>query len=353
MNENNSVKPINTGRQIEVDIAKTIALICMLFCHVGITFLSSDDKYYIIPDMVGAEWSAPVFMTCLGIGICYSKRNSMKEMIKKGFVLIIAGYVLNFLREIICVLILNQIGKNNEQFATVLDAQLSVDILQFAGWAYIFIAIIKHFGISNRMSLLISIGLTLLGEATYKDALGNSTGNHVLDLVLGNFYGTNYYTFFPFLHWIIYPCFGLVMGEIIMYCKDKKELYKKLLPISLMVILIARYIYYFEGAFVYYNTGSYYFTSVKTAVIGCFFPLFLFSIGYFVKDKIPKAGIHFIEKASKYMTAIYCISWILINWIHTAMTIGAITCGYGMIILLFIVISVASYCLANVLKLRI
>ena len=66
-------KKVNTGRQKELDIAKALAIIFMIFCHV-IVFASFSNisitlGFEMILNQTAAIIAAPVFMFCMGIGL--------------------------------------------------------------------------------------------------------------------------------------------------------------------------------------------------------------------------------------------------------------------------------------------
>ena len=42
-------------------------------------------------------------MMLLGVGIVYSKKNSAEELLKRGIILLIGGYIFNIFREGICI----------------------------------------------------------------------------------------------------------------------------------------------------------------------------------------------------------------------------------------------------------
>ena len=55
-----------------------------------------------------------------------------------------------------------------------------------------------------------------------------STGNMYLDAIFGLIWGTQGNTYFPILNWMIFPCFGVLFGELLQHCNDKERLYKNI-----------------------------------------------------------------------------------------------------------------------------
>ena len=94
-----SDKKVNTGRQKELDIAKALAIIFMIFCHVIIfasfSNLSISPGFEMILNQMVANIAAPVFMFCMGIGIVFSRHNQYNILIKRGVELLLLGYFVN------------------------------------------------------------------------------------------------------------------------------------------------------------------------------------------------------------------------------------------------------------------
>ena len=84
-------EPVNLGRQSELDIAKGIAVIFMVFCH-SLEILcyffdpeiSTDFAYGILDVVLGGSYSAPVFLFCMGISFCYSKKSSAENIARRA-----------------------------------------------------------------------------------------------------------------------------------------------------------------------------------------------------------------------------------------------------------------------------
>ena len=151
-----SDKKVNTGRQKELDIAKALAIIFMIFCHVIIfasfSNLSISPGFEMILNQMVANIAAPVFMFCMGIGIVFSRHNQYNILIKRGVELLLLGYFVNIGAQILPNVLDNMLNIPIPQF-TILSL-FKVDILIFAGIAFILIGILKRFNISNKKYFL-------------------------------------------------------------------------------------------------------------------------------------------------------------------------------------------------------
>ena len=84
-----SDEKINTGRQVELDIAKALSIIFMVFVHilmVAPAFNNTISPSYllIVGNILGRPCAAPVFMFCLGVGIIYSRRSQWIVILLRG-----------------------------------------------------------------------------------------------------------------------------------------------------------------------------------------------------------------------------------------------------------------------------
>ena len=154
-----------------------------------------------------------------------------------------------------------------------------VDILIFAGIAFILIGILKRFNISNKKMLILAIIFSIIGSfVCFVDF-----NNIFLNYFFGYFIGTILHqcTVFPLFNWFIFPVAGMVYGSYFIRVKDKSQFFK-LWPVFLIIPLI----------FILCN-----FTMLSKHVTGIyvaqwyFIPLFRTFIEYFYK------GIVFTESS--------------------------------------------------------
>ncbi|WP_151736866.1 acyltransferase family protein [Paenibacillus tengchongensis] len=306
---------INTGRQPELDLAKGCAILFMVWTHV-FDELSPDSQGILVTlvrNILGGPFAAPVFMICLGIGVSYSRNNSPKDLMKRGFSLLGIGLLLNIFRYVLPDLAKYAITHESTYLYHTFSL-FSVDILQFAGLAFLFLALLTKLKLNNLSLLIIGVVASLLGTVLR----GVSTGNYVGDQFIGFIWGTASRSYFPFLNWLIFPISGLVFGSLLKHCTDKKSFYLRIAPIcigltTIYLILTIRFGIMFSSA------GSYYFLGLLDAVFFMVLAVGFFGLNYAILQMLPAVSFQPLIRWSKNINAIYCIHWSLIGVIGILM----------------------------------
>lgn len=301
----------NTGRQDEIDLIKGFAIVFMVWDHVC-RELGADISSYMgmfIDMILGGPFAAPMFMFCMGIGICYSHNSSPELMADRGIRLLLMGYGLNVIRYTIPHLISSVLTGNSDYMGSWLPQLLEVDILQFAGLAFLGIALARKAKLSNWTLFGIAILLPILGSLLKN----HGTGMMVPDLLLGLFWKTQEHAYFTFFHWFAFPVVGMILGEYLLHCRDKGALYQKLTIVLLPVGVVAAILSYFMGVgFTSGFTEFYYMTPLNVFVMVC-----LAVIWVYVNDcwhrRLPKVKIVIFQSMSKNINRIYCIHWGIIG----------------------------------------
>ena len=178
---------VNTGRQREMDMAKGFAIIFMVWVHVFEELSpQSVGGLNTFVEVMGGPFAAPIFMICMGIGVEYSRRNTSAALLHRGISLLCIGLLLNVFRYFIPDLVKYALTKDNTWLSATFSL-FSVDILQFAGLAFLFLALVKKLQIKNIPLLCIGFTASMLGTVLR----GVSTGNYVVDQFLGFIWGTD------------------------------------------------------------------------------------------------------------------------------------------------------------------
>ena len=311
-----SDEKVNTGRQVELDIAKALSIIFMIFLHTLMVVKGFDHSLspaydYIFSNVLGRPCAAPVFMFCMGVGIVYSRRSLWNIMIKRGITLYILGLLVNifefFLPGFLCGTLF---GKWN---VFPMDGGLllfCVDILAFAGSAFILLGILKKFNISNKWLIVIAVVMSLIGTFSR----GTDFGSPILNLLFADFIGsTGGFGAFPLFVWFIFPVAGYIWAQYFIRAKDKGQFFR-----FWPIYIIVAFIYFFITSHV---LGSgvfsddvhlYYFMTTLDAIFCIIYAHGNIGFCYWLVKYLPDKIIKAFSILSSNINTIYIAQWCFI-----------------------------------------
>ena len=335
---------VNTGRQPELDMAKGLAIVFMIWTHVYEELAPQSEGIIVtlVRNILGGPFAAPVFMICLGIGICYSRNTSPAFLLRRGLGLLGMGLLLNLCRYVLPDLVLYGVLRNPKYLDDTF-ALFSVDILQFAGLAFIFLAAAKKLKLNNYHLAAIVVLASSLGMLLRNVSLGS----FVADQFAGLLWGTATRTYFPFLNWIIFPIAGMIIGSLLKQCKDKKTFYLYVTPLFMAIMLVYLGLTIKFG-FMFLSDGYYYFLSLFEALFFIVLAVMVFGWCYWILHLFPKVSFKPLMRWSKNINSMFCIHWTLIGFIGVAFTLLGKSSNLG--VLQVVLITVALLILSDVLS---
>ena len=194
-----SGEEINTGRQIELDIAKGFAILFMIWVHTAETFSAEAGLgYELVDNFLGGPFAAPVFMVCMGIGMRYGRKTAAKDFVKRGIGLLLTGLILNIFRYVLPMLTVYALS-GEKLYLNTFTFLFGVDILEFAGLAFLFFALAKKLKWKDSVLLIIAAAASVAGSLLK----WITTGNMYIDQFTGYIWGNDgAQTYFPFLNWV-------------------------------------------------------------------------------------------------------------------------------------------------------
>ena len=315
-----SDKKCNIGRQAEIDLVKFFAIPFMVCIHFyeqfsGYEFADKvpDTLFRNVIEFIGGPLAAPVFMFSMGIGMIYTRHDSPYDFIKRGGKLLFIGYLLNFFRQTLPQLIGLAMGIDSG--LDIIGGMLCVDILPFAGMAFLIVGVMKKLKMS---------AIQICETAFVMQAVGIwSTKFHIKPGVVQNLLGllvpTGKWTSFPLTLWLVYPSLGMVFGELLMKCADKKKWYRKLMICSIVffVAFTAGLVYAgYDIRNIYALCGDTYYHHSTLATLWIT-PIIILAIGscYYLNRKTENIGVgRFIRYCSVNLNTIYIIQWLIIAY---------------------------------------
>lgn len=318
---------VNTGRQREIDLLKAYSIIMMIITHCIDELFDYEGHIVsvVIDDILAQSVGAQGFMICMGIGVVYAGRGRdskalSKGQIKRGISLLVTGQLLNLIRYALPYFIA-YIKTGDALFRTSMFLVFSSDILQFAGLFFILIGLLYRLKFRSAHVFMLSIIMTIAGMLTCGRI---ATESYAFDQLLGLFIFTNTESYFPLFHWMIFPAFGMVYGDVLLHVNDKKKFYGRLLILTTIVFVIY---YYFglrgdQNVFTVFKTWqSFSYMSIYDAFMQLFCNTAVICICFFITEPLSKSAMRPIEFVSKNINRYYCVHSVLIYYAATMLEV--------------------------------
>lgn len=313
---------INTSRQWELDLARAFIIFCLALIHVTIECTTDEGLCsgipYLFDTVIGGPFSAPMYMFVMGVGMCYTRKNTPMEHFLRGVKIFAVGYVLNICRFLIPYSIGYWItGDYAKYIEPLLYKVLCNDILTFAGLAMMLMALFIKLKLPNLVMIAIATVMcafgTLLNGVDVVSPLGN--------IFLGYLIGTEdaaglVLSDFPILNWMMFPVCGYAFGTMLKHVQDKKLFY---LVFSLPAILIAM-VYFTLG--IYHEVGMfgegqncYYHMIFSDVLASLCLTVGMIGVYYFIWKVFPKKMFYIAWSISENITEVYFIHWVLVSFV--------------------------------------
>jgi len=320
--------PVNTGRQFALDYAKGLAIIYMVISHIIIHWsmgYRGTVAYNIGNSILGGPSTAPFFMICLGVGIVYSRRTSPSYLLKRGLMLLFGSYVLNLARAgIFTLLIGSTLGWSPEENGLDVDcaeesffAIMIVDILQFAGIAFLFFALALKLKLKNWMLVVLALAFQVISHFFEQYQADNRYVTALLGLFLptGPIDEEECLSCFPFMVWGIYPVVGYLFGQLLQRVTDLDRFYRWIFWPTLVLSFGYFTIMGTSGKMLPFSNAYYWHNLIEVFFYLCI-DFCILSAFHLYSRNLPQILYKPLTPLSVDMTRVYCVSWCLILWIR-------------------------------------
>ena len=339
----------NTERRHEFDYAKTLAIFFMVIIHVmeemsHVSFEALPAGFWENFIQFGAgPLAAPVFIFSMGIGIVYSRHQEPEQLFRRGVKLLLAALALNICRDVIPRLIVCMIS-GSAMDPEVLRYQLfNIDILHFAGLAFMLTALFKKLKVPVLALVPIGIIMQILGNELA--LVFAPTG--VAEILLSYIFDTGGdLACFPILTWYLSLAVGILAGTIIKKYSDKLNLVYSIGfwgGVSLLLGFLFACHYYevdirlfhalYEDAF--YGQTFFHFL-YNTLIIVIELSIIYLIIRRWNKD-LPS-----VTFCGNNLTTIYVVQWMIIGWMTSFQDYLNLDPGMEMSVVLGILIALVS-----------
>jgi uncharacterized membrane protein len=351
-------------RVYAIDLARGLAVFFMICIHVLITYGAPhvvNSTFGCLMEFLGSPTAAPVFMALMGTSFYYSRKTNMNAGIRRGLKIIFLGYVLNFFRGVLPVVIAKEFAPSMaagipEAVANCKDAFLQIDILHFAGLSLIVMAVIRAFKVNKYYLLFFALVIGAVSPMLWGIQCNIPVLDHFLDYLWGDKPTSeeciDNFVSFPFFPWFTYVLLGMFLGDTWTKSPDMHKAFKKA-GIAGILILLGSLVFLFCFSDFMYQLGDYYHSRMGIVAATCGIVLAWLWFCNFTIEKIRMNKVFEIFFYwSRNVNAIYIIQWILIMW-GADFILGFDKHSYFVSIMSIIVISAASHFISKLyLKIR-
>jgi hypothetical protein len=262
-----------------------------------------------------AEWhGAQIFMTVMGMSFALNKNQTLESAVKKAGLLMVFAYALNIFKFVIPhffgwlpvpLLELLQVDPGIHGYIRLLAVG---DILHFAAFSILVLGMIYQFRNYDRVAAWMAVAICFAAPWLWDASSDNGIANYGLQ-ILG---GQPPAVFFPLLSWLVYPLLGLCLGKMIQ--QERPWLgFDSFWIAGVALMLFATIFKYFLHDNV---LSSFYRTKPLDTLLHVGFTLIALSIWHWISLYVkPNALFKLFSYASRRITQIYIIQWILICWV--------------------------------------
>lgn len=344
-NDCNKYAGTKVKRNNTFDFARGTAVFFMIIVHVLMIYSSynvQDSLFGLTVDFLGGPPAAPVFMFSMGVFYMLSSKSSaLKSGILRGLKLLLLGTLLSYLRSDIFIFF-DSSAQSEFLSTNKLMSIWEVDILQFAGWAYILMSLIRHCFKKPFWWLIIAISIMISSPILW----GISSDIKAVSWIFNFLWGTADEVYFPIFGWLFYPLIGMVFGIYVKAFSDIESLFQSLLKPGLFLLLIGSIITATNFDF---HIGDYYRSGPGSMVWILGFVFVWLWVSHKTTGKIPQNRLlNILTFWGKNTTVIYIVHWLLISW--GTILFGYEEKGYFMTIVLMVLMVVVSHLLSNTYK---
>ena len=306
-------------RILELDAAKGIGAFLIPMAHTlliyGTPETQSEGWLGLVVHFFG-KW-AGVFLIAMGFTYALSRKHTIIGSLKRGFILLLAGYVMNFLKFIIP-LFLGLLPNNFIEaygwtapvtFGNMVYMVLTGDILQLAGMSLLFM------GIIHKLAITYSKWVPIAATVIILIALEFVRGTHVnilpIDYFLDLLWGGDWNVYFAVFPWIGCIFVGMFFGYLY---KEKANnivfVIKQMMIVGVIAVLIGGALCYHDYEF---HMRDYFHMGIGGFIYLLGFNLLCYGLArFFVKNYHGSKTMNFFYYCSKKITSIYIIQWVII-----------------------------------------
>lgn len=311
---------VNTGRQIEADLAKAICIIGMVYVHsfeqITPNNLGDDAFRYILVTVLDCVFGASTFMFCMGMGIAYSNPTP-RQLLRRGVGLLIVAYVLNIIRGVLPLLFTAWISGDSSCLSRIPRELVNLDILNFAGLALILFSLLMRLRKPYVAITVAALALSALGSYFRIMDMGSFMFNQVVGLFLGTAAkGQPTVAFFPLSNWFIFVAAGYLFAQLLRRCRDKVAFYWRIAPVMWLIVAVYLMTAIPLGiGMMGEDMNKFYDLTTPEAFICICASIGVFGSYYGLSHIVSERVLKPLTTLSRNINTVYCIHWVLLCWV--------------------------------------
>ncbi|WP_299252871.1 heparan-alpha-glucosaminide N-acetyltransferase domain-containing protein [uncultured Aquimarina sp.] len=311
-----TVKP---NRILAIDLARGISVLLVIIVHTlwiyGDITTQSETWLGSVVHFIGK--GTPMFLIAMGVSFTLSRNQSIFLSIKRAFYILGIGYLMNFLKFVLPVLLDiipdNFIAAYGWTTPVTFDNMIYMlgtgDILQLAGVSLLFMGLINKLSKNKYIPLIIALCITLLTKEVHGFRIGIIGIDYLLDLL----WGADWNVYFAVFPWFSFILIGMFFG---MWYKEKNRssnyLFRSMLIAGITLMLIGGGLCYYNFE---YHFGDYFHLGPGGTLYLAGFNLVLLWIAQLLVTRVKENNIfRFLYYCSMRVTTIYIIQWVVICW---------------------------------------
>ncbi|TPN86862.1 heparan-alpha-glucosaminide N-acetyltransferase domain-containing protein [Aquimarina algicola] len=309
----------NSKRILAVDFARGVSVLMVVLVHTLWIYgsIATQSETWLGEAIHFIGKGTPMFLVAMGISFTLSRNQSAILSIKRGIYLLLAGYLMNFLKFVLPTALGTMPDNFIEAYGWTPPATfdnmvymlLTGDILQLAGVSLLFMGIINQFGKNKYIPLLLSLVIAFTTKEIHGFRLGISGLDYVLDLM----WGAGWNVYFAVFPWFSFILLGMFFGKWYNERnKDQKFVFTRMLFFGIVLMIAGGGLCYYNFE---YHFGDYFHLGPGGVLYLAGFNLVLLWISHTVTSKVKSNKIfEFLFYCSKRVTTIYIIQWVIICW---------------------------------------
>lgn len=343
-------------RVLEIDLIKVLALLLMPMSHI----FDELGNYYNLMNNIPQNYTEQLgilfmniptlFMICLGFGIVLSQNSTPEKLVKRGLFMFLAEAVLNLFRIILPHFTVSYYTGIPSYFKESFELFFMSDILLFAGFAFLFFALVKKLNLSNKFVLIIGLFCTFIQTFIPHPSIQNV----YLKYLTGYFIYVDESSFFPVISWLIYPIIGYLLGQKLLETSNRTSFYLKTVFFALFIFVLTNIYLFFTNSmqaryYLFMEMGFQ--MDLFTTLIVSSISVMILSLSHFIGKLFVNSKLKdLISSISANVNSVYCIHWVLVKILWAIAIIFAFKIEYYSLFVIGFVIFVLSSMLAHLRK---